>query len=983
MITILQPYSSMSPSAFNIRPVSGPRKQIVLLSGCAVTLAGVAVLWWLAVAERPFEQVLRDAQTAFARGDFQTAQQLAHDLLTRAPDSPAALLVGGKASIELGRCTEGELLLRRVLQQDDTNAEAHLNLVRLLKIEGRFRDLRPHARSLFRSGDSGGEFLIPLAASDGITLSEGELKRAEFFGSSVPDDPLPLLGIARHFLQNAEAERASVIIQRIVKSNPENIEAQALLGTALLEIDEVEQFLIWHRQLPAVADSHPEIWFLRGAWARREGLRREAIRCFLEAVMRDANHRRANLMLSQLFVATGESEKATRFAERFERLEEVDRLATRGDDFSGDRMTATTIHRIAALMESLGRLWEAAGWSRQAIQRDTEFLEARQLLDDLTSRIDDATPLTLQSANPARTIDLSIYPLPDWSSDESHEPSSRNSTTQELTVDAASISFSDKAELLGLKFRFHNGADPESGLARMFEFSGGGVAAIDYDGDLWPDLYLTQGSPWPQMSADFRDSLFRNVDGERFEDVADRSFLRDERYGQGATTGDFDNDGFPDIHLANIGENRLYRNNGDGTFTDIAKETGTSGNEWTSSGLLADVNGDSLPDLYCVNYLSGDDVYDRACYRDGRPVQCPLHFFPSEQDRLYLNLGDGRFQDATESSGIAASEGKGMGIVAANFRQSGQLSLFVANDDKPNFFFVDTASQSDTAVSYSEIGVPSGLAFGEFGTAQSCMGIAAGDANNDGLLDLFVTNFTSEHNNLFVQQPGDIFEDLSRQSGLHQATLQPMGWGTQFVDGDLDGLLDIVVANGHLDENTAGNQPYRMRTQFFQNLGEHRFDEVMSDQLGPYFERKHAGRAVARIDWNRDGADDVCITHVDAPAALLSNETAQRGHYLSIRLCGVACSRDAIGAVVRLTAGGESWFRHLTAGDGFQASNERKLTFGFGAREAIDELTIYWPSGFEQTVPAPELDTDVLIIEGQEPRILSNQHHAIPGRDSD
>ena len=968
----------MRPSVFNTRPVPGPRRRIVLLAGGAVTLVGIAVLWWLVFAKRPFDQVLKDAQTAFAQGDFQTALRLANDLRRRTPDSPAALLVSGKASIELGRCTDGEQLLRRVLQQDDTNIEAHLTLVRLLKIEGRFRDLLPHAQSLFLSGNAGGEFLIPLAAPDGIKLSEGELKLAEFFGSSVPDDPLPLLGIARHLLQNAETERANLILHQIMESNPENIEAQALLGTALLELDNVEQFLIWHRQLRDVADSHPEIWFLRGVWSRRKKLPREAIRCFLEAVMRDVNHRRANLFLSQLFIAVGESAKGTPFAERFERLEEVDRLATRGDDFSGDKMTARTIYRIAVLMESLGRLWEAAGWSRQAIQRDADFAEARQLLDNLTIRINDSTPLTLPSANPARTIDLPTYPLPDLHSGESHKPSTRQST-----ADNSRVSFSDKAESLGLKYRFHNGANPESGRARMFEFSGGGVAAIDYDCDLWPDLYLTQGSPWPQTSADFRDSLFRNVDGERFEDVAKSSFLSDERYGQGATIGDLDNDGFPDIHLANIGENRLYRNNGDGTFTDIAKEAGTSGNEWTSSGLLADVNGDSLPDLYCVNYLGGDDVFDRVCHRDGRPIQCPLHFFPSAQDRLYLNLGDGHFQEATETSGIAVPEGKGLGIVAANFQRTGRLSLFVANDDKPNFFFVDKAARTDTAVSYSEIGVPSGLAFGEFGTAQSCMGVAAGDANNDGLLDLFVTNFTSEHNNLFVQKPDAIFEDLSRRSGLHLVTLQPMGWGTQFVDGDLDGLLDIIVANGHLDENTAGDLPCRMRTQFFQNLGEHRFGEVMSSQLGPYFERKRVGRAVARIDWNRDGADDVCITHVDTPAALLSNVTAQRGHYLSVRLRGVACSRDAIGSVVRVTAEDKSWFRHLTAGDGFQASNERKLTFGFGNQEAIDELTIYWSSGFEQTMPAPELDTDILIIEGQEPRILSKQDHATPGHDSD
>lgn len=973
-----KPITLMNPSTFHTPPASVARRHALQVVVCALTLASITIFWWLFFTERPAERVLHEAQAALAQGDFSTARQLANEFLERTPDSAKALLLKGQASIYLGLATEAERALRAAISQDSKNREAHLSLVRLLKIEGRFWDMQPHARFLLESGDSGSEFLIPLAAPDGCWLSEDELSLARSFGTTVPDDASPLLGIARAFLQNANTDHGTTILQQIVTSDPENIEAQALYGTMVLDDHDESQYLKWHQQLPSTADSHPEIWFLRGAWARRRELPRVAIRCLLEAVLRNPNHRRANLFLSQLLISSGETANAKPFTERFELLEEVARLATRGDDSSGAGMTPKAMHRISELMEKLGRLREAVGWSQHVLSHDARFPDTRRQLNELIDRIDDTTPLTLTTANPARHVDLTAYPLPDWQSYEGGRQS-----PSKFSYDQPQLAFSDKAESLGLNFTFHNAADPASGRARMFEFSGGGVAVLDYDGDLWPDLYLTQGSPWPQTSAKFRDSLFRNVDGGRFDNVVDSSNLGDERYGQGATVGDFDNDGFPDLCVANIGVNRLYHNNGDGTFTDIGEDLGTGGNEWTVSCLLADVNNDSLPDLYYVNYLGGHDVFDRVCQRDGLPIQCPLYLFPSKQDQLYLNLGDGRFENATKNSGIIVPDGKGMGIVAASFKRPGRLSLFVANDDKPNFYFVDNSKSSDEPVSYSDNGILSGLAFGDFGTAQSCMGIAAGDVNNDGQLDLFVTNFAAEHNNLYVQKPGGVFEDLSRRSGLHVPTLQPMGWGSQFIDGDLDGLLDIFVANGHLDENTSGALWYRMRAQYFRNLGDLRFEEVLPDRLGPYFEHKRAGRAVARIDWNRDGADDVCVTQVELPVALLSNETLERGHFLSIRLRGIKGSRDAIGSVVRIRAGMKSWFRHLTAGDGFQASNERKLTFGFGDREIVDELTIYWPSGFEQTLPAPELDTNVLIIEGQQPRVLSKQRHATLGRDSD
>ena len=789
------------------------------------------------------------------------------------------MLLEGKAAIRLGYCSDGERALRGVLERDAGSLDAHRNLMHLYKMEGRFHELRPHALALLRAGDSGNEFLMPLAAPDELTLGQNEFQQAEACRRAVPGDALPMLGLARHLVQNAEFERAIGMLQKIAAGSPPNNEALALLGTAIQHTGDENAFVRWLNGLPETADTHPEIWFLRGAAARLSGKPRVAIRCFWETVRRDPNHLRGHFQLGRL-LATEEQPKAARaFAARFEKLEEVSRLATRGDDASQSKMTATTMDRIATTMEQLGRLWEAAAWYRKALELDSQSPQIRDRLEAVFARLNDATPLTLADSNLAKRFDLTTFPLPAKKTPGEQRPGQSASPAGD-----AAIAFNDVAGPVGLSFRFQNGADARAGIARMYEFSGGGVAVVDFDGDGWPDLYLTQGSDWPLGSGGHRDRLFRNVNGERFEDVTEQSGMGDERYSQGAAVGDFNNDGFPDIYLANIGQNRLYQNNGDGTFTDIGDAIGIDGDEWTASCLLADVNGDGLPDVYCVNYLGGDDVFTRKCLNRRLPIQCPLHYFPSAQDRLYLNRGDGRFADVTGTSGIAVPEGKGMGIVAANLRGRRRLDLFVANDDKPNFLFVDSSNDVAGPPKYQNRGVVSGLAFGDDGTAQSCMGIAAGDVNNDGLLDFLVTNYTNEHNNLYLQRSPGVFEDAARSAGLHQPTYALMGWGTQFIDADLDGLLDLVVANGHLDRNTAGQLPHQMPTQVFRNLGRARFRELSANSLGAYFKKHSVGRAVARVDWNRDGADDVCVTHVDAPVALLSNASQRRGRFLCLHL---------------------------------------------------------------------------------------------------
>jgi len=257
-----------------------------------------------------------------------------------------------------------------------------------------------------------------------------------------------------------------------------------------------------------------------------------------------------------------------------------------------------------------------------------------------------------------------------------------------------------------------------------------------------------------------------------------------------------------------------------------------------------------------------------------------------------------------------------------------------------------------------------GLAFDRDGAAQACMGVAAGDADQDGLLDLFITNYFRESNTLYQQQ-GGMFVDATRPAGLREASFSWLGFGTQFLDADLDGLLDLVITNGHVDDYSKVGQPFEMPPQLFRNRGQAHFQELASQDLGLYFQQRYRGRGLARLDWNRDGREDFVVSHLDAPVALLTNQTKQHGNHLAVQLVGTASSRDAIGSRVTVTSGDNSWTAQLTAGDGYQASNQRQLVFGLGQNHQPDKLTVHWISGATQTFTNLPLNSEIRIVEGQ------------------
>ena len=372
--------------------------------------------------------------------------------------------------------------------------------------------------------------------------------------------------------------------------------------------------------------------------------------------------------------------------------------------------------------------------------------------------------------------------------------------------------------------------------------------------------------------------------------------------------------------------------------------------------------------------MSYGDASRATCRRADELQWCCPDAFAAAQDRLFLSHGDGTFHDATEDSGLAVADGKGLGIVAADFTGTGLLSLFIANDAVANGYFINQTSSRGSTLVFQESAATFGLALDDAGLAQACMGVAAGDANGDGRVDLFVTNFFEQSNTLYLQQPLGHFVDTTRRSGLRDASYRQLGFGTQFLDGDLDGRPDLVVTNGHVLDLSRQGVPYEMPPQYFRNRGDGRFEELPAALLGPFFEQRLLGRGMARLDWNRDGRDDFAVSHINASASLVTNVSPSPGNFLSVRLVSVTGDRDAFGSAVTVASGNAEWTQQLTAGDGYQASNERRLLFGLGNAEHVDILTIRWPSGRTETWNDLPANTDVIFRESSStmPAIVGN-----------
>lgn len=939
---------------------------------------------------------LTSARNAYLRGDFAKAESIAArirdngaangrdalilaadaaerqhrylkvvDYLDQIPNSdPAAeqsrLRAGDVLLAQLHRLSLAEDRFRRCLQINPDNFGAHERLGFVLGLGASSWEAIPHRLQLLKQDRFDAIHLYLLCLGESALENVAELPALL---QTSPDDPRVLLGAARAAIDHQDLRKSHELLEHARETAPQIVEVHVKLGQLLQETGSIDQIVAWESRLPAAAGHHPGIWAVRGTWAALHGQPEVAVRSFLECVQRDPVHERGNYQLSQLLLARGESERAQPYLKRSRLINEYFDAVKIGYTGHDDPVAL----RAATIAGELGLYWESAAWYRW-LQRKRAF--PSECIEGLTRLAADWRTLPLTRMAPGFNLvtaaDLERFPLPTWQDFPGRMPRPAVEATPEISSSHGTITFEEQSREVGLHFQYCNGVPLGTTDHRMFEFSGGGVAVLDYDRDGYPDIYLTQGHVWSQKADGETpiDNLFRNVLGSRFENVTPASGLHEPGFSQGATIGDFDSDGFDDIYVTNIGHNRLFHNNGDGTFADVTEQTGTAGdNRWSTGAALADLNGDGHPDLYVINYLSGKDVFERLCPdAEGRARSCSPRHFAAAQDQFWLNQGDGTFTEATEESGIVVPDGKGLGIVVGDLDHTGRNSIFVANDAVPNFFFVNPEPHGSRP-RFVEQAMLSGLAVDRDGRPQACMGVAAGDPNDDGLLDLFVTNFYNESNTYYRQVGGGVFEDATRAAQLYDVSLKMVGFGTQFLDIDLDGRQDLVIANGDVDDLRDIGRDYAQRPQCLWNRGHGVFEEIKTSTVGPYFQAKCLGRGLARVDWNRDGREDVVVSHLDRPAALLTNRS-EAGHFVTLRLVGTKSARIPIGATVVIQVGTARHVRQLTAGDGYMASNERQLTFGLGTHSRVDRVEIRWPSGEVTELTQLEVDREFTLVEG-------------------
>lgn len=523
------------------------------------------------------------------------------------------------------------------------------------------------------------------------------------------------------------------------------------------------------------------------------------------------------------------------------------------------------------------------------------------------------------------------------------------------------IPLEERQDAAGIDFRYDSGA---IGQKWLLETLGGGAAVLDYDGDGWPDLYFAQGgplgpdgkSPAPRPT----DRLYRNLGSGRFQDVTRQAGLGDTGYSHGCTAGDFDNDGDPDLLVANFGECVLYRNEGDGTFVDVTRQARLRGERWHTSAAFADLDGDGSLDLYVVTYVN--EPYKTCRRPDGTLSACSPANYTAQPDVLYRNRGDGTFEEISESAGILVPDGKGLGIVVADLDDDGRPDIYVTNDGTPNFLFRNEGVDASGNLKFEEIAMRAGCAVNAHGQSQAGMGIACVDFDGDRRLDLVTTNFFNEGATYYHNHGSDLFEDLTATSGLLEPTRRLLGFGTQPVDLDNSGRFGLMIANGHIDDFGDRHEPWKMRPQAFAGDGGGHFQE-RNCEGNRYFSQEMLGRAVIRGDFNRDLRTDLVVTHLDRPAALLQNTAQTGGRAIALDLVGIASNRDARGTQVTIVAAGVTHLIKLTGGDGYLASNERKLTVGIGAAGKVD-VRIRWPNGKESEQTDVPADSSWRVVEG-------------------
>ena len=526
------------------------------------------------------------------------------------------------------------------------------------------------------------------------------------------------------------------------------------------------------------------------------------------------------------------------------------------------------------------------------------------------------------------------------------------------------MQFHDVTAGTGISFVHTDGS---SGKRYIVETVTAGVGLFDYDNDGDVDIYFLNGAPLKgtQASSISRNALYRNDGAWKFTEVTDSAGVGDPGYGLGVAIGDYDNDGDRDIYVNNFGPNVLYRNNGDGTFADVTLAARVANGDQVGAGAsFLDIDLDGDLDLFVANYVDFTYGNHQTCRFNGYPAYVGPMNYNGTENTLFRNNGDGTFTDVSESSGIAAHPGTGMGMVCADYDNDGDTDVFVGNDVAGNSIF-----ENDGKGHFEEVGLMTGLAYDYAGTPQGTMGVDCGDYNNDGLLDFFVTSYQRDLATLYKNTGNGLFEDVTRATGAGDGSYAYVTWGNGMVDFDNDGDLDLFVACGHLHDNVAffdRTTSYHAPNILLENRGEETFVNV-TQQGGDGMQVKLSSRGAAFDDLDNDGDMDTVIVNSRREPTLLRNDTANQHHWLQVRLQGRRSNRDGIGSHVKVVAGGLQQVAEVHSGRGYQGHYGLRLHFGLASHQRIDRIEVRWLGGDIDALKNVPVDQRIQIVQGSHP----------------
>jgi tetratricopeptide (TPR) repeat protein len=869
----------------------------------------------------------------------------AAEILRAVPDAdpawPAARMLLADFAQRSFDAPTTEALCRQVIARVPTAADPRSRLIYLYSLQQRPAEAREQLWQLYKAS-SNPRILVDLcleASKEEIDI-RGISPEVEQFLRRTPDDPflrrawgLSLLWSGRpaEALPHLEAAADRIVDDPLGRFSLAECRLQLGLPVAVPGDLGAE---------PAGSPADASRWWLfKARLEEAQGRKAEALASLRRAVELAPGSYEARFRLADALARAGDPDAPRQRAE-------ADTLRDRADALrktftllrsNGFRPDAPMFLDLAARCLASGLVPEARSWADEALEIDPGAQDARDLLASLEGK-PDTSPIALSRPRLGRPAPAPVAAAP-----------SAPPTSAPILV-----TFEDVAGPAGLAYTYDHGPRADLHLA---DTMGGGVALIDHDKDGLIDVYFINSCAFPYNKAEppRPNKLFRNLGGMRFEDVTDRAGVGGAGYGMGAVVGDYDNDGDDDLFVTGLDRAILYRNHGDGTFADATAEAGVASDLWTTAAGFGDLDGDGDLDLYVATYVEGGGEVRPCLDHAGKPIHCSPGLYKAQPDLLFRNNGDGTFTDVSHESGIAAApNGRGLGLAVADLDGDGRLDLYVANDASADFHFRNLGG-----LRFEEIGVESGLAYDGAGKATASMGVVADDLNDDGLIDLFHTNFLNEPSTLALNLGSGLFADGTLAAGLAAPSLSKVGFGAAAIDADLDGLPDLFTLNGHVDDQPWVNSPMAQLPQFFR-AGPAGHFRLAPEADFPYLSRPRVGRGLARGDLDNDGLVDLVAVHRGSPAALLRNTTPPSGHWVGFALTGPDGKGTPVGAQVSVETGGQTRHRWLTSGTGYLSAHDQRLHFGLGAAATIDRVEIRWPDGSTRSwrgLPADRLHT--------------------------